>query len=669
MKNQLSVSICIPAFNEERNIEVLLKNLLLQKTHHIKINKIIVVSSASTDNTDQKVLEFAKKDPRIKLLVQKKREGKAAAINTFLKEVNDEVVVIQSADTIPTPDTIENLCVPFLANPKIGMTGGAPHPVNDPRTFLGFVIHSWWWFHRNIPRFGEIIAYRNLLERISSTTAVDEAYIQAKIVQLGYSVVHIDTAIVYNKGPEHVRDLIKQRRRVFNGHARLQAREHVKIDNMTKSSLNLLLFKYKLKSIDELIWFIGGILIEMYARMLGYYDMKFQNKNPFIWDIARSTKQVEKKKKKLVIFLNFAPIEFMGGAEKWMNDTASKLHKYEDTMIFSVAPSIANIYGRLVLRRKFETRVKQQKLHKHMSLQTNAFIPYTKDWHYVRNKFKNSRVIYTKYELLELLIILYFGGFSSLKKTIAGLHSPLIYFSPKGFWDHVHNAVYQSAVNIRMLSFMKRVHVLNRRTQEILIGKFKLKNITYMPNGIQPMDVGNSVNTNKDVLKVLFVGELSERKGIDILLKIIKESNKKFEFTIAGDGYMKKDVQSVADTHSNCRYAGYLSESEVAKLYSENDAVILPSRAESMSLTMLEAMSHGLVIINSLECSLGLAKEIEQSCDNTKLTTYFYALSDLLSQKKKGSLNKQYVKDYFQKNFSSRVIDPKVFKHIFEVFI
>ena len=22
--------------------------------------------------------------------------------------------------------------------------------------FLGFIIHTWWWFHRNIPRFGEI---------------------------------------------------------------------------------------------------------------------------------------------------------------------------------------------------------------------------------------------------------------------------------------------------------------------------------------------------------------------------------------------------------------------------------------------------------------------------------------------------------------------------------
>jgi glycosyltransferase involved in cell wall biosynthesis len=190
-----------------------------------------------------------------------------------------------------------------------------------------------------------------------------------------------------------------------------------------------------------------------------------------------------------------------------------------------------------------------------------------------------------------------------------------------------------------------------------------------MPNGISPSNINSSAETKKNILKVLFVGELSERKGMDVLLNIIRKSDKHIEFTIAGDGYMKKDVQLVADKLSNVRYAGYLSESEVAKLYAESDALILPSRAESMPLTMLEAMSHGLTIIDSEECSLGLDKEIEHTCDNNKVTTYFYALSFLLKQKREGTLNKKYIKDFFQKNFSSHVVDPKVFKNIFEILL
>jgi biofilm PGA synthesis N-glycosyltransferase PgaC len=290
MINKLSISICVPAYNEGKNIEQILHALVEQRTQFIHINKIVVVSSASTDETDSIVEQFAHKYSYIFLIRQRERKGKASAINAGLGIISDDIVVIESADTVPDSDCIEHLCTPFIKEKKLGMVGGAPHPVNDKNTFLGYIIHSWWWFHRHIPRFGEIIAYRNVLQRISTTTAVDEAYIQAKMIKLNYKIKHIDSAIVRNKGAETIGDLIKQRRRVMNGHARLFNEEHVKINNMTKSSLHLLLFEYQLHSLKEACWLIGGILIEMYARLLGGYDYYIAGKNPFVWDIAKSTK-------------------------------------------------------------------------------------------------------------------------------------------------------------------------------------------------------------------------------------------------------------------------------------------------------------------------------------------------------------------------------------------
>ena len=290
---KLNVSICIPAYNEGKNIKTILNALRKQITKRIVINKIVVVSSGSTDDTESKVREFSDKYPNFYLIRQQERNGKASAINSFLQEVDDEIVVIESADTIPQSDTIEKLCRPFLRDKKIGMTGGAPIPVNDPNTFLGYIIHAWWWFHRNIPRFGEIIAFRNVIGKLSPTTAVDEAYIQAKLAQRNYKLVHIDEARVKNKGPETVSDLIKQRRRIFNGHSRLHTEEHIKIDNMTRSSFKLLLFTYKMYHIKHIFWFVGGILIEIYARILGYYDSNVKKINPYIWDTAKSTKNLK----------------------------------------------------------------------------------------------------------------------------------------------------------------------------------------------------------------------------------------------------------------------------------------------------------------------------------------------------------------------------------------
>lgn len=292
MMDKLSVSICLPAYNEEKNISSILEALVTQILEQITINKIVVVSSASTDETDSIVEKFAKDHPQVMLIKQPERKGKADGINAFLKVITDEVVVIESADTIPDKNCIEKLCAPFLNDKNLGMVGGAPHPVNDPDTFLGYIVHAWWWFHRNIPRFGEIIAFRNIFPQISKTTAVDEAYIQARIIQKDFSVIHIDDAIVTNKGAETIADLIMQRRRVMNGHARLYQNEGVKIDNMTKSSLYLLLFKFKLNNLKELTWLIGGIAIEFYARILGAYDFYIAGTNPFIWDIATTTKNL-----------------------------------------------------------------------------------------------------------------------------------------------------------------------------------------------------------------------------------------------------------------------------------------------------------------------------------------------------------------------------------------
>jgi biofilm PGA synthesis N-glycosyltransferase PgaC len=288
--NQLSVSICIPAYNESKNISRLLTALLNQKSEVIHINKIIVVSSASTDDTDAIVETFSQKDNNISLIKESKRNGKATAINKALRHIDDPIVVIQSADTIPAPDAIEQLCKPFLTDEKLGMTGGAPIPTNDPNSFIGYIIHTWWWFHRNIPRFGEIIAFRNILSEVAATTAVDEAFIQAKMVQLGYKVVHIDEAVVYNHGPENVGDLIKQRRRIFNGHARLHRDENIRISNMTRSSLYLLFFQYEIKSLKHFFWLVGGFAIECWSRILGAWDTHVRGINPFTWDTATSTK-------------------------------------------------------------------------------------------------------------------------------------------------------------------------------------------------------------------------------------------------------------------------------------------------------------------------------------------------------------------------------------------
>ena len=51
MRKKLTVTIGIPAYNEEANVRNLLVSLLAQKETNFKLQEIIVVSDGSTDKT------------------------------------------------------------------------------------------------------------------------------------------------------------------------------------------------------------------------------------------------------------------------------------------------------------------------------------------------------------------------------------------------------------------------------------------------------------------------------------------------------------------------------------------------------------------------------------------------------------------------------------------
>lgn len=289
----ISIGICV--YNEEKNISRLLDSLMSQKTNVNKIKEIIVVSSACTDKTNDIVKNFIKKDKRIRLIKQEKREGKASAINLFLREAKGDIIVLQSGDTVAKDENcIENLCKPFLEDEQIYMTGGHPIPTNDPNTFLGYIIHMWWYLHNELPRYGEIIAFRNIIKEIPIDTAVDEAYIESEIRKPGYKLMPVNNAIIYNKGADTLKDLLKQRRRVYVGHVRLKKEQKYKVKSFNFLNISRLIIKYLHNNfkIKYIFWIFGGILVEIYGRVLGMYDLYILKKNPYIWDVSKSTKSL-----------------------------------------------------------------------------------------------------------------------------------------------------------------------------------------------------------------------------------------------------------------------------------------------------------------------------------------------------------------------------------------
>lgn len=201
--NKIKCSVGIFAHNEAANIIPLLQAVENQELQETEISEIIVVSSASTDGTDTLVSSYAKDHNKVTLFTQPKREGKSSAINLFLANAKEDIVVIISADVIPQKKTIEKMVSAFK-DPKIGATGGRPVPVNDENTYLGYVVHLLWRLHHRMalisPKLGEMIAFRKVMKSIPKDSAVDEASIEAIIKEQGYKLKYIPSAIIKNKG-------------------------------------------------------------------------------------------------------------------------------------------------------------------------------------------------------------------------------------------------------------------------------------------------------------------------------------------------------------------------------------------------------------------------------------------------------------------------------------
>jgi len=142
---RLNVSIAIAAYNEETCIADILKDVISAKcTDWLWIDKIFVISDASTDNTDQIVSEFHNKDERVRIITKPERRGKNHSINTAVSIADSDALVLLDADVrLAHERVLEYLIRPIYesqailvgANVLPVLTGSKSNPARAARYF------------------------------------------------------------------------------------------------------------------------------------------------------------------------------------------------------------------------------------------------------------------------------------------------------------------------------------------------------------------------------------------------------------------------------------------------------------------------------------------------------------------------------------------------------
>lgn len=131
-----TLSIIIPAYNEERTIALIL-NRIQQVTLINGLQKeIIIINDCSTDQTEAIILEYQKEHPQqnIRYLQQSFNQGKGAALHAGIKAATGDYLIIQDADLEYDPQEYNLLLKPCLdgfANVVYGsrFAGGKPHRI------------------------------------------------------------------------------------------------------------------------------------------------------------------------------------------------------------------------------------------------------------------------------------------------------------------------------------------------------------------------------------------------------------------------------------------------------------------------------------------------------------------------------------------------------------
>ncbi|MHB1459388.1 MAG: glycosyltransferase family 2 protein [Armatimonadota bacterium] len=210
-----SVAIIVIAHNEEKTIRRKLENLL-SLDYPLENRRIVVVSDASTDQTDKIIGEFSDQD--VRLLRMDTQGGKPVALNRVVPTLQEEVVVFSDTRQWWNNDAIRALVSNF-AEENVGAVSGELHIEGNGK--IGGVeegVGLYWKYEKFLRKrealfdstcgtTGCIYAIRkSLFEVIPDDTFLDDFVIPMNVVRKGKRVVFDENAIAIDTPsdtPEH----------------------------------------------------------------------------------------------------------------------------------------------------------------------------------------------------------------------------------------------------------------------------------------------------------------------------------------------------------------------------------------------------------------------------------------------------------------------------------
>jgi phosphatidyl-myo-inositol alpha-mannosyltransferase len=596
--HQPTITLAIPAYNEQENIKNLLSDVISQKLTKLTITSILIYLDGCTDGTEKEALSI--KDKRIIIIKGQNRQGLATALNTLFSKASSEILVVLNADTrIVDKQFIEKISSP-IAFDNIDLTSSRLSNFSDNNRIQSALRFSMdlkesifshlragdnvYTCHGPARAFSKKF-YKSL--HIKHSAGEDMySYLYAK--HEGYSYQYISTAEIYYQLPNNLTD-----------HFRQSGRYSLSKKNMTREfdekfvsdqfqipvllTLNHFVKAFGKRPIDSIIY----LTLFLFSAVQGSFTGVSQVNT---WTVAGSSKKIiipEKSRK--VIISNYDDINnpfYGGGGAISIHEIFKRLTKfYSLTVITGKYPGCKHretIDGVSYLRIGLEINNPQLS-----QIVFQLLLP--------------LQVFFQKYDLwIESFTPPFSTNFLQLfsSKPVLGLVHML---AAEDMERKYMVPIFKPIQNLGIKSYRYFLTTTDELAKQIRLINSPAK-IFVVSNGI---NISNKKTLDSESKNIIFLGRLEiDQKGLDLLIEAYSYIKDKTEYNllIAGNG-SKSQLKSLSSMiksfglESRVTLLGQVSGKTKNELFNMANLVVIPSRFETFSMVAIEAMSYSLPLV------------------------------------------------------------------------
>lgn len=289
----------------------------------------------------------------------------------------------------------------------------------------------------------------------------------------------------------------------------------------------------------------------------------------------------------------------------------------------------------------------------------------------------HPEIIHSHDAIITIIVKIFLKIINKKIPVILTIHSPSVFYKYYNNWlvEFIRKVSYKCIIAyawriadhlIALNNYMKKELVLSWR-----INKNKVTVIPHIIDTNFFVSEKNLQTMNDILLKYnikepycIFVGQLSKRKGIDLLLYALAKTQD-IRCVIVGDGPLRDFCKTLSiqfNISSRVIFTGNVKYNELRALYTKAKFLVFPSFSEAFAIVPLEALSCGIPVImfkvpgaDELESSNSVVIVKDKSAD-----TLAKSIQELWNNNNFYENLKRNTRKYIIRNYSAKVITKKI---------